>query len=131
MNREIETYDFFNEFLDNLETRKNICELVLWFNNNMSEILVRKYFNKNYTHIAFLEPPSYYAIKINFDYWNLDKIDLKKYILPQLNIFSKDEYFDVFKFLKKFIIRTIKTLIFKHITIHNFIYKYITIYSFV
>lgn len=30
--KEIEVNDFFNEFLDNIETRKIVLDLVLWFN---------------------------------------------------------------------------------------------------
>ena len=110
MNREIEVYDFFNEFLDNLETRKIICSLILWFNSNTSEYSIRKNFDKNYLLCVGGNPPSHYTIKIDFDYWYSDKKDLKKYILPQLNIFSKDEYFNVFKFLKNLLLEQLKPI---------------------
>lgn len=99
MNKEIEVYNFFNEFLDNIKTRKIILNLVLWFNDNISSNCVGKYYKPNYVAHQY-DLLSNYMINANSDYWILNNIDLKNNILQQLNIFSKDEYYNVFEFFK-------------------------------
>lgn len=104
MDKEIEVFDFFNEFLDNNETKKIIQDLVLWFNNNINVNYVRKYYKSNYVAHG-QDPLSNYIINENSEYWNLHKVDLKKYILQKLNIFSKDEYYEVFQFFKSIVLK--------------------------